>query len=187
MCMSKPALTADELLAFVIDLDAELPSYDDDLGSQPVNLTSMEDFRELERRDKEESGAVNLIAARASFDRDLLEAVLPARLDVGRPPRWERLVRRAISIAERASRPSEERAAQLVEFACWGIPAAEDAFRPEHAQMALGILDELIHRREVKRRSEAMLEIFGRSGEPPSLDDARAWLSEFAGRACAPE
>jgi hypothetical protein len=123
----------------------------------------------------------------AGFDEEALEATKAAvwqprdeedELPESDRPDWH-LLMSAISYARRKHTPDLDRARQLASGIAVRIPGDPRAYRPEHARMALALLDEERARAEADDELRSYIDAFGWT-----LDDARWWLIDFERIAC---
>ena len=155
---------------------AQLPGRQ--IENRPADELTREEWAKLsEEADMEHAAGEGLAL---TFD---CNAALLATAEVhaycGERPRWERIVTWAASATRRALEGDDVRARHLASMVANGIPAAADAFRPQHARMARGLLAEM------HARALAAAETEGDGWRVPSIEEADDWLARFEGEARA--
>lgn len=149
--------------------------------AEGVTVERVEDIRDFARsfglvrttpRDSSENVTTVAVqvAYAAGFDVGLLSAACGFGL---RDEDWHDVIQSAHLLAMRKAKPDSERAAHLARIVAGGMRPAAAAFRPEHARMAIELVEEAI-----ENETEPY--------EPVSTTGAKLLLAEFAAEACSP-
>lgn len=146
--------------------------------SRPAEELTREEWAELSEAVDVEDRAGEGLALRFDCNAALLTTA-DVRAYCGGRPRWERIIGHAASATRRALEGDQERARQLASMVASGIPAAANAFRPQHARMARELLPEM------HARALAIAEAEGDGWPVPSIEEAADWLVRFEDRAGA--